>query len=388
MICPNCLKEIPDGQSFCQNCGSPLDASTVGMEATRPTEPVGATETVGMTEVVDEPVGQEAGNGINAKRCPHCHKLIPADSYFCRHCGEDLLAWQDQDENMADENEPGRGGFSDRGKKDRGLKYKGPGKDKPGSDQSGLLLFMLGALIVILIIVIILIIRGLLGSDGGSGGTTQQASTQTTATQVTTTQEASTQTTATQAPTTRQPVTTTATVSKEPASFEADYRVAKDLSNYRFVAGNTFSFYVPEDMYDSKDVSGSKDSFLYYSSYNDEDFARFSENGYGGRTREKMMDVLDGQYSKKEKHMILKRYPKDDDEGVGRLVYDLPAKNIYRSYSFYKNKYYLLEIGERPSSSKKEARWMDYYINVLYRGCSFTRNVGKMYTYEEYLKEN
>lgn len=64
------------------------------------------------------------------------------------------------------------------------------------------------------------------------------------------------------------------------------------------------------------------------------------------------------------------------------------GNNRYDAYTIDGDYIYTMSICFRPSSSDEEANWENYYIDCLYRGCSFTRDVGEMDTYADYLERS
>ena len=170
-----------------------------------------------------------------------------------------------------------------------------------------------------------------------------------------------------------------------------DYSKVLDLSNYDWLEGYSFSFYAPVSLYSEVDADADDDRF-YYSTNNDSESIYFrcipiGRYEYDFETPDELIDLICEEKENEGGSIILKKYMKDDSEGLGRLVYDIPDEHLYCAMTFSDEDVYFMEIKTREPESDEEAKWMDYYINVLYRGCSFTRNVGEIYTYEEYLKE-
>lgn len=76
MKCPQCGKENPPDNRFCDNCGLELATATVPA-ATTPTP---------------TPTPPAPPKAVRGTECPSCKHVNPADSTFCEQCGADLAA--------------------------------------------------------------------------------------------------------------------------------------------------------------------------------------------------------------------------------------------------------------------------------------------------------
>lgn len=89
--------------------------------------------------------------------------------------------------------------------------------------------------------------------------------------------------------------------------------------------------------------------------------------------------------------ILLNNSTDEESDGCARVAIsgrDVGGNNRYDAYTIDGDYIYTMSICFRPSSSDEEANWENYYIDCLYRGCSFTRDVGEMDTYADYLERS
>ena len=178
-----------------------------------------------------------------------------------------------------------------------------------------------------------------------------------------------------------------------------DYANCLDLNNYNYVETDYFSFYCPTDFYEDHYVT---DTHCVYSQGrpNDEDDsvgffvqtyeeAGYEENLSADEVAQRLID--DFSFNSDEIEILLNHSTDEENDGCARVAIsgrDVGGNNRYDAYTIDGDYIYTMSICFRPSSSDEEANWENYYIDCLYRGCSFTRDVGEMDTYEDYLERS
>ena len=178
-----------------------------------------------------------------------------------------------------------------------------------------------------------------------------------------------------------------------------DYANCLDLSNYNYVETDYFSFYCPTDFYEDHYVT---DTHCLYSQDREnsevdsvEFFVRtYEEAGYeeGWSADEIAQQLIDDfSFNSDQIEILLNNSTDEESDGCARVAIsgrDVGGNNRYDAYTIDEDYIYTMSICFRPSSSDEEANWENYYIDCLYRGCSFTRDVGEMDTYEDYLERS
>ena len=178
-----------------------------------------------------------------------------------------------------------------------------------------------------------------------------------------------------------------------------DYANCLDLSNYNYVETDYFSFYCPTDFYEDSYVT---DTWCIYSQDRPDggidgvEFCAetYEEAGYeeGWSADEVAQQLIDDfSFNSDQIEILLNNSTDEESDGCARVAIsgrDVGGNNRYVAYTIDDNYIYTMSICSRPSSSDEEANWENYYIDCLYRGCSFTRDVGEMDTYEDYLERS
>lgn len=178
-----------------------------------------------------------------------------------------------------------------------------------------------------------------------------------------------------------------------------DYANCLDLSNYNYVETDYFSFYCPTDFYEDSYVT---DTWCIYSQDRPDggvdgvEFCAvtYEEAGYeeGWSADEIAQQLIDDfSINSDQIEILLNNSTDEESDGCARVAIsgrDVGGNNRYDAYTIDGDYIYTMSICFRPSSSDEEANWENYYIDCLYRGCSFTRDVGEMDTYEDYLERS
>lgn len=178
-----------------------------------------------------------------------------------------------------------------------------------------------------------------------------------------------------------------------------DYANCLDLSNYNYVETDYFSFYCPTDFYEDHYVTdthcvysqdrenGEEDSVGFFVQTYEE--AGYEEDWSADEIAQQLID--DFSFNSDQIEILLNNSTDEESDGCARVAIsgrDVGGNNRYDAYTIDDNYIYTMSICSRPSSSDEEANWENYYIDCLYRGCSFTRDVGEMDTYEDYLERS
>ena len=178
-----------------------------------------------------------------------------------------------------------------------------------------------------------------------------------------------------------------------------DYANCLDLSNYNYVETDYFSFYCPTDFYEDHYVTDTHCVYSQDRENGEEDsvgfFVRtYEEAGYErGLTLDEIAQRLidDFSFNSDQIEILLNNSTDEESDGCARVAIsgrDVGGNNRYDAYTIDGDYIYTMSICFRPSSSDEEANWENYYIDCLYRGCSFTRDVGEMDTYADYLERS
>lgn len=178
-----------------------------------------------------------------------------------------------------------------------------------------------------------------------------------------------------------------------------DYANCLDLSNYNYVETDYFSFYCPTDFYEDHYVTDTHCVYSQDRENGEEDsvgfFVRtYEEAGYeGGLSPDEIAQRLidDFSFNSDQIEILLDHSTDEESDGCARVAIsgrDVGGNNRYDAYTIDGDYIYTMSICFRPSSSDEEANWENYYIDCLYRGCSFTRDVGEMDTYADYLERS
>lgn len=178
-----------------------------------------------------------------------------------------------------------------------------------------------------------------------------------------------------------------------------DYANCLDLSNYNYVETDYFSFYCPTDFYEDHYVTDTHCVYSQDRENGEEDsvgfFVRtYEEAGYErGLTPDEIAQRLidDFSFNSDQIEILLNNSTDEESDGCARVAIsgrDVGGNNRYDAYTIDGDYIYTMSICFRPSSSDEEANWENYYIDCLYRGCSFTRDVGEMDTYADYLERS
>ena len=97
MRCEKCNAYIPEGATYCHECGMPLDSSTLCQKCGTPTSPKSK-----FCRKCGAPVDQRIGKSMNPKaasairqeaaqaRCPRCNSGIPSGTKYCPTCGSSI----------------------------------------------------------------------------------------------------------------------------------------------------------------------------------------------------------------------------------------------------------------------------------------------------------
>lgn len=175
-----------------------------------------------------------------------------------------------------------------------------------------------------------------------------------------------------------------------------DYANCLDLDNYNYVETDYFSFYCPTDFYEDTYITdtycgysqdrpdGGTESVEFYAETYEE--AGYSEETSPDEIAQQLIENFSDNVGSEE--LLLNHSTDEESDGNARVAIsgkDFEDNNRYDAYTIDENYIYTMSICFRPSSSDEEANWENYYIDCLYRGCSFTRDVGEMDTYEDYL---
>lgn len=178
-----------------------------------------------------------------------------------------------------------------------------------------------------------------------------------------------------------------------------NYADCLDLSNYNYVETDYFSFYCPTDLYEENYITencysyyqdrpiGATDSVLFCMDTYEQ--AGYSEETSPDEIAQELIENFSGDSNSVE--ILLNNSTEEESDGKARVAIsgrDVVGNNRYDAYTIDENHIYTMSIFCHQSSSDEEANWENYYIDCLYRGCSFTRDVGEMDTYEDYLERS
>lgn len=175
----------------------------------------------------------------------------------------------------------------------------------------------------------------------------------------------------------------------EDASASADYSNCLDLDNYTYMESpdGDYTFYYPENVYNYAYSEG--DSCI-FSSDDEKDTVKFiRKENTSGSPVQGMENMYNSYTQLSEKEQILFR-EKTDDRGFARgvLAGIGEEQNVYASIAANKDYVYIMEVCSSFQHDTTKSSWVEYYIDCMYRYCSFSRKVGDPRSYDEYMADN
>lgn len=166
----------------------------------------------------------------------------------------------------------------------------------------------------------------------------------------------------------------------------ADYSNCLELDNYTYMESpdGDYTFYYPENVYNYAYYDG--DSCIFTSDDGNDTVKFIRKDNTSGNPAQGMENSYNSYSKLSKKEQILFR-EKTDDRGFARGVLSgiSDTQNVYASIAANEDYVYIMEVCTSFQHDTTKSTWVEYYIDCMYRYCSFSRRVGNPRTYDEYM---
>lgn len=166
----------------------------------------------------------------------------------------------------------------------------------------------------------------------------------------------------------------------------ADYSNCLELDNYTYMESpdGDYTFYYPENVYNYAYYDG--DSCIFTSDDGNDTVKFIRKDNTSGNPAQEMENSYNSYSKLSKKEQILFR-EKTDDRGFARGVLSgiSETQNVYASIVANEDYVYIMEVCTSFQHDTTKSTWVEYYIDCMYRYCSFSRRVGNPRTYDDYM---
>jgi len=174
----------------------------------------------------------------------------------------------------------------------------------------------------------------------------------------------------------------------EDTDASADYRECLSLDNYTYLESpdGDYTFYYPQNVYNYAYYDG--DSCIFTSDDENDTVKFIRKDNTSGSPAQGMENLYNSYTNLSQKEKILFR-EETDERGFARGVLSgiTDNQNVYASIAANDDYVYIMEICSSFQHDSTKSTWVEYYIDCMYRYCSFSRRVGDPRSYDEYMED-
>lgn len=168
----------------------------------------------------------------------------------------------------------------------------------------------------------------------------------------------------------------------------ADYSECLSLDNYTYLESpdGDYTFYYPQNVYNYAYYDG--DSCIFTSDDENDTVKFIRKDNTSGSPAQGMENLYNSYTNLSQKEKILFR-EETDERGFARGVLSgiTDNQNVYASIAANDDYVYIMEVCTSFQHDSTKSTWVEYYIDCMYRYCSFSRRVGDPRSYEEYMED-
>lgn len=174
----------------------------------------------------------------------------------------------------------------------------------------------------------------------------------------------------------------------EDTDASADYSECLSLDNYTYLESpdGDYTFYYPQNVYNYAYYDG--DSCIFTSDDENDTVKFIRKDNTSGSPAQGMENLYNSYTNLSQKEKILFR-EETDERGFARgaLSGITDNQNVYASIAANDDYVYIMEVCTSFQHDSTKSTWVEYYIDCMYRYCSFSRRVGDPRSYEEYMED-
>lgn len=174
----------------------------------------------------------------------------------------------------------------------------------------------------------------------------------------------------------------------EDTDASADYSECLSLDNYTYLESpdGDYTFYYPQNVYNYAYYDG--DSCIFTSDDENDTVKFIRKDNTSGSPAQGMENLYNSYTNLSQKEKILFR-EETDERGFARGVLSgiTDNQNVYASIAANDDYVYIMEVCSSFQHDSTKSTWVEYYIDCMYRYCSFSRRVGDPRSYDEYMED-
>ena len=174
----------------------------------------------------------------------------------------------------------------------------------------------------------------------------------------------------------------------EDTDASADYSECLSLDNYTYLESpdGDYTFYYPQNVYNYAYYDG--DSCIFTSDDENDTVKFIRKDNTSGSPAQGMENLYNSYTNLSKKEKILFR-EETDERGFARGVLSgiTDNQNVYASIAANDDYVYIMEVCTSFQHDSTKSTWVEYYIDCMYRYCSFSRRVGDPRSYDEYMED-
>ena len=174
----------------------------------------------------------------------------------------------------------------------------------------------------------------------------------------------------------------------EDTDASADYSECLSLDNYTYLESpdGDYTFYYPQNVYNYAYYDG--DSCIFTSDDENDTVKFIRKDNTSGSPAQGMENLYNSYTNLSKKEKILFR-EETDERGFARGVLSgiTDNQNVYASIAANDDYVYIMEVCSSFQHDSTKSTWVEYYIDCMYRYCSFSRRVGDPRSYDEYMED-
>lgn len=174
----------------------------------------------------------------------------------------------------------------------------------------------------------------------------------------------------------------------EDTDASADYSECLSLDNYTYLESpdGDYTFYYPQNVYNYAYYDG--DSCIFTSDDENDTVKFIRKDNTSGSPAQGMENLYNSYTNLSQKEKILFR-EETDERGFARGVLSgiTDKQNVYASIAANDDYVYIMEVCTSFQHDSTKSTWVEYYIDCMYRYCSFSRRVGDPRSYDEYMED-
>lgn len=174
----------------------------------------------------------------------------------------------------------------------------------------------------------------------------------------------------------------------EDTDASADYSECLSLDNYTYLESpdGDYTFYYPQNVYNYAYYDG--DSCIFTSDDENDTVKFIRKDNTSGSPAQGMENLYNSYTNLSQKEKILFR-EETDERGFARGVLSgiTDGQNVYASIAANDDYVYIMEVCTSFQHDSTKSTWVEYYIDCMYRYCSFSRRVGDPRSYDEYMED-